>query len=151
MSASRDRVGFLDKLRRLCLDMGRVSEAVEIGSLAVAAMDGLRHDRFARDTEEDRQVMVSLLINQATAFNGAGRPDDAERALIEAGRVVDKLRNDFPGPPGHDDLAATVLELLATSRRTSLRQYTKAREDLVPRPDHSRAPCRQRSWGHSNG
>ena len=69
-----DRVGFLDKLCRLCLDMGRMSEAVELGSIAVAAMDGLRHDRFGSNTEEDREVMVSLLISQAAALAGALAP-----------------------------------------------------------------------------
>jgi tetratricopeptide (TPR) repeat protein len=109
----RDRVGFLDQLGRLSLEAGRRGEGLDYATTAVATQTALACSESG--TIEDRERLVDLGIKLAGAFTAVRQPVDAERALVQAREVIEHFPTDAQAAARHDDLAATVLALLAAT------------------------------------
>ena len=104
----RELVSLRNQLGLLCLQMSRQAEAIENFKDAVTVHKRLM--QASAGASEDRELLISLLINQAKALAANKKPDAAMRVLIEARDRVERLSSEFPSTDRYRDLTATVLE-----------------------------------------
>jgi tetratricopeptide (TPR) repeat protein len=81
-------------------------------------------------TSAYRELLVTLLLSQAGSMAANRQADQAERTLVEARELAQRLRADFPAVPHYHELAATVLTALANLIRTDPARAPEARAIL---------------------
>jgi tetratricopeptide (TPR) repeat protein len=64
-------------------------------------------------TGEDRERLIVTLINKAKAHATSNELADAERVLVEARGLAERLRADLPATQLCDEISATILDSLA--------------------------------------
>jgi tetratricopeptide (TPR) repeat protein len=122
----RHRVTFLATLASLFGDMGRRSAALDHHGQAVLAQKGIAG--APSGTREDRERLISLLLEFGRLLRDARVPADAERALIEARELSERLVTEDPGSARYGKLAAEVLYHLGELVRFDPTRYPEARE-----------------------
>ncbi|MFI5458739.1 MAG: hypothetical protein ACHRXM_25205 [Isosphaerales bacterium] len=123
-------VAIFIQLARLFQETGRWHQAIENYVIAARIQQGLLQSSSA--TGQERELLVSLLIDQARVYTSYRQPGKAERVLAEALDHAGRFRTEFPAAPRYDNLAATVLNELADTIKTNPKRVTEAR-DLLER------------------
>ncbi len=97
-----------NQLGLLFLRTRRWTESMECFDDAVALQKGLIQP--GSGTGEDRELLISLIMNQAKTYFANSKPKAALRSLVEAREVAERLNAEFPSNAGYRDLTATLLE-----------------------------------------
>jgi tetratricopeptide (TPR) repeat protein len=118
----------LEQLALLLLDMGRGSEALECYAGAVRAQTAAARSSASGSAELAR--LVSLLVEQSRALIAHRRSPEAERALVEAVSLAERLRTSFPAASSYQDLTASALSDLAKLIQASPARAPEARDFL---------------------
>jgi len=118
----------LEQLALLLLDMGRGSEALECYADAVRAQKAAAKSSSIGSAE--LAMLVSLLVEQSRALTARGRSPEAERALVEAVGLAERLRTNSPSEASYQDLTATALSNLAEIIQAGPARASEARDFL---------------------
>jgi tetratricopeptide (TPR) repeat protein len=118
----------LEQLALLLLDMGRDAEALECYAGAVRAQTAVANSSTSGRAE--LAMLVSLLVEQSRALIARRRSPEAERALVEAVGLAERLRTTFPAESSYQDLAASALSELAEVIHADPARAPEARDFL---------------------
>jgi len=109
-------------------DKGLVPDAIEDYAIAARVQKNLLQSSSA--TAVERELLVSLLIDQARVYTSHRQPNKAEPVLAEALKLADRFRTEFPATARYDNLEARVLIELADTIKTDPQRAAEARDHL---------------------
>jgi hypothetical protein len=112
----------------MLMDRGRRAEALQSFAHAVRVQRALVH--ASPRTSAYRELLITLLLGQAHAMAVNRQAAEAERTLVEARELAERLRADFPAVPHYHELAAAVLTDLANVIRSNPARASEARAIL---------------------
>jgi tetratricopeptide (TPR) repeat protein len=124
----QELVPILCHLSHVQMDRGRRAEALQGFADAVEVQKALA--AASPQIGAHRENLVVLSIDQAKALAAEGQAVAAEHTLAEARELALRLRSDDPAIARHHELAASVLNDLASVIRTDPSRADEAREIL---------------------
>ena len=124
----QELVRILGHLSQLLMNRGRRAEALQGYAHAIRVQKALV--QASPRTSGYRELLVTLLLSQAGAMAANRQADQAERTLVDARELAQRLRADFPAVPHYHELAASVLTNLANLIRADPARAAEARAIL---------------------
>ena len=113
----------------LLRDRGKTTEALELWAEALKVQRQLVEAAPCKSSF--RELLASLLNNQANQYKLQGRLDETERAHSEAHGVMERLCADFPSTARYQQQLATVLNNLANAIKVNPSRRGEARDALT--------------------
>jgi tetratricopeptide (TPR) repeat protein len=124
----QELVAILGHQGSMLVNRGRRAEALQAYAHAVRVQKALVH--ASPRTSFNRELLVTLLLNQAGALAANHQAALAERPLVEARELAERLRTDSPAVARYHELAASVHNTLANTIRSDPSRASEACELL---------------------